>query len=282
MLATLLLVVFASPMALAEKKIQWAESVEKGFAEAKKTGKPIMMDFYTEWWGFCKRLDAETFTDAKVVALSKKFVNLKVNPEDTDHPENEEVRIKYGVSGYPAIAFLNAEGDLIHLHPGYSPPEEFFGMMESIFKEEEAFKELKVAVQKNPDDAKANAGLALIYIKRGKFELGKPLFDKVTKQDPNNTTGLLPELYVNFGLHYGNSAAGDNAKDYFQKAETFFQKVIDTYPDSKLYEDAQYYLGITYAIQEKSELAIATLEKLTDAKNEEIREQTAILLERLK
>ncbi len=48
-LATLLLVVFASPIALAEEKIQWAESVEKGFAEAKKTGKPIMMDFYTEW-----------------------------------------------------------------------------------------------------------------------------------------------------------------------------------------------------------------------------------------
>ena len=48
-LATLLLVVFASLIALAEEKIQWAESVEKGFAEAKKTGKPIMMDFYTEW-----------------------------------------------------------------------------------------------------------------------------------------------------------------------------------------------------------------------------------------
>ena len=47
-LATLLLVV-ASPMVLAKEKIQWAESVEKGFAEAKKTGKPVMMDFYTEW-----------------------------------------------------------------------------------------------------------------------------------------------------------------------------------------------------------------------------------------
>ena len=47
-LATLLLVV-ASPMVLAEEKIQWAESIEKGLAEAKKTGKPIMMDFYTEW-----------------------------------------------------------------------------------------------------------------------------------------------------------------------------------------------------------------------------------------
>lgn len=48
-LATLLLVVFASPMVLAKEKIQWVESVEKGFAESKKTGKPIMMDFYTEW-----------------------------------------------------------------------------------------------------------------------------------------------------------------------------------------------------------------------------------------
>ncbi|MYE90429.1 tetratricopeptide repeat protein [Candidatus Poribacteria bacterium] len=186
------------------------------------------------------------------------------------------------MSGYPAIAFLSAEGDLIHLHPGYSPPEEFFPMMESTFKEEEAFKGLKVAVQKNPDDMEANAGLALIYIKRGKFEQGKPLFDKVTKQDPSNETGFLPELYVNVGLHYGNNAAGDNQRSYFQKAEGLFQKVIDTYPESKFYEDAQYYLGITYAIQEKYELAIATLEKLTDAKDEEIRQQTTVLLERLK
>lgn len=48
-LVALLLVVAASPMVLAEEKIEWAESIEKGLAEAKKTGKPIMMDFYTEW-----------------------------------------------------------------------------------------------------------------------------------------------------------------------------------------------------------------------------------------
>ncbi len=154
--------------------------------------------------------------------------------------------------------------------------------MESTFKEEEAFKALQLAVQKNPKDPKANAGLALIYIKRGKLEQGKPLFDQVVKQDPSNETGLLPELYVNLALHYGQNAAGDNEKAYFQKAEKFFQKVINTYPDSKFYEDAQYYLGVTYAVQEKSELAITTLEKLSDAKNDEVRQQAAIWLERLK
>ncbi len=179
------------------------------------------------------------------------------------------------------VVFLSAEGDLIRLNPGYSPPEEFFGVMESISKEEEAFNKLKVAIQKNPDDSKANAELALIYINRGKLEQGKPLFDKVVKKDPNNETGLLPELYVNLALHYGLNATGDNEKDYFQKAEELFQKVIDTYPDSKFYEDAQYYLGVTYAVQEKFESAIAILEKLRDAKNEEIRREAATWLERL-
>ncbi len=48
-LVTLVLLVVVAPMVLAEEKIEWAESIEKGLAEAKKTGKPIMMDFYTEW-----------------------------------------------------------------------------------------------------------------------------------------------------------------------------------------------------------------------------------------
>ncbi len=154
--------------------------------------------------------------------------------------------------------------------------------MESTFKQEETFKELKVAVQNNPNNPKTNAELALIYIKRRNFEHGKPLFEKVVEQDPNNKTGLLPELYVNVALHYGQNAGGENEKAYFQKAEGYFQKVIDTYPDSKFHEDAQFYLGITYAIQEKTELAIAALEKLSDAKNEEIRQRVGLLLDTLK
>jgi tetratricopeptide (TPR) repeat protein len=186
------------------------------------------------------------------------------------------------VSGYPTVAFVNSEGELIGINPGFSPPEEFFGVMESTFKEEEVFKELKVAVQKNPNDSKANARLALIYIKRGKFEQGKPLFDKVVKQDPSNGTGLLPELYVNLALYYGQNAIGDKEKEYYQKAEEYLRAVVENYSDSELYEDAQHYLGITYALQEKVELAIATFEKLSDAKDEEIRQQAAMLLKRLK
>ena len=48
-LLAILLLVVASPVVLAEEKIQWAGSIPEGLAEAKKTDKPIMMDFYTDW-----------------------------------------------------------------------------------------------------------------------------------------------------------------------------------------------------------------------------------------
>jgi len=47
--AILLLTVIATPLAWTGQEIQWEKSIEKGMAEAKKTGKPVMMDFYTDW-----------------------------------------------------------------------------------------------------------------------------------------------------------------------------------------------------------------------------------------
>ena len=49
LIVVVLLAVLASPMVLATKGIKWEKSIEKGMAEAKKTGKPILMDFYADW-----------------------------------------------------------------------------------------------------------------------------------------------------------------------------------------------------------------------------------------
>lgn len=48
-LATLLLTAIASSTALATKEVKWDKSIENGLAEAKKTGKPVIMDFYAVW-----------------------------------------------------------------------------------------------------------------------------------------------------------------------------------------------------------------------------------------
>ncbi|MCX6359301.1 MAG: thioredoxin family protein, partial [Armatimonadetes bacterium] len=61
--------------------IAWARNYGAAQKEARRTGKLIMVDFYTDWCTFCKVLDRDVFTDPEVVAASRKFVNVKLNAE---------------------------------------------------------------------------------------------------------------------------------------------------------------------------------------------------------
>jgi len=45
----LLLMVGTVPTLIASTEVQWSQSIEESMSEAKTTGKPIMMDFYTDW-----------------------------------------------------------------------------------------------------------------------------------------------------------------------------------------------------------------------------------------
>jgi thiol:disulfide interchange protein len=135
---TLLALVAALPLAawLLKGDVAMAESgpkhltdPAKALAQAKKTGKLVMMDVYTDWCGWCKRLDADVYAKPDVAkAIEKDFVFLKINPEKS--AANRKFVDKYGVRGYPAIIFLNGAGKEVHRIDGYVPAPEFMKEME--------------------------------------------------------------------------------------------------------------------------------------------------------
>ena len=43
-------------------KLVWSE-LDPGLAEAKRAGKPLLVDVYTDWCGWCKRMDRTTYAD---------------------------------------------------------------------------------------------------------------------------------------------------------------------------------------------------------------------------
>lgn len=45
----LLLMVVTVPALIAGEEIKWEETLEDTMTKAEKTGKPMMMDFYTDW-----------------------------------------------------------------------------------------------------------------------------------------------------------------------------------------------------------------------------------------
>lgn len=92
----------------AAAKVQWQPSYAAALAQAKKTGKPIFVDFYTTWCGPCKYLDAVTYKDPKFVAESRNWVMVKVDAEK--NPANVKLAEKFRVDGYPTMVFLRSNG----------------------------------------------------------------------------------------------------------------------------------------------------------------------------
>ncbi len=48
-LGVLLLMVGTVPALIASEEVKWEKTLEDSMAKAEKTGKPMMMDFYTDW-----------------------------------------------------------------------------------------------------------------------------------------------------------------------------------------------------------------------------------------
>ncbi len=95
-------------------------------AQALKEKKPLMVVFSTEWCGYCRKLERETFPDAKVRELGKKFVKVKV-----DGDKERAIAEQFGVSGYPTIVFFSPDGKGQPRYlPGYLPPKEFSEVLE--------------------------------------------------------------------------------------------------------------------------------------------------------
>jgi thiol:disulfide interchange protein len=105
--------------------VKWLASYDEAIRMAGDKNIPIMIDFYADWCGWCKRLDQDTYVDAEVMAKAKEFVSLKIDADvETDLPK------QYRVQGLPTILFINHKGEEIHRVVGYRPPGQFLDEMD--------------------------------------------------------------------------------------------------------------------------------------------------------
>ena len=124
----------------------WEQAVEKSKTEKRK----IFVDVYTDWCGWCKVMDKNTFPEASVAKLlNEEFYAVKFNAEQTADVVFNNVTFKFVDTGggrgvhqlaaallnnqlsYPNFVFLDEEFRIIPVFPGYQSlpgyrkPEEF-------------------------------------------------------------------------------------------------------------------------------------------------------------
>jgi thiol:disulfide interchange protein len=108
----------------------WEDDLAQAISRAEREKKLVMIDFYTDWCGWCRKMDQTTFADSTVQNALKRVVPIKLNAEKA----GRESASRFNVDGYPTILFLDAKGGEVGRIPGYMPPGPFLQELDDILK----------------------------------------------------------------------------------------------------------------------------------------------------
>ncbi|MBX0335465.1 DUF255 domain-containing protein [Pontibacter sp. HSC-14F20] len=115
-------------------KINWI-SIEDAAEKIKKQPRKVVIDVYTDWCGWCKKMDKSTFTDPAVVAyINKNYYAVKLDAEGKKpitlnghtYTYQEQYRahelavaLLQGQMSYPTTVYLDEKFNMLTPVPGY-------------------------------------------------------------------------------------------------------------------------------------------------------------------
>lgn len=109
-------------------QLKWYTNYSEAEAAAKKANKPLLLFFTgSDWCGWCKKMHQEVFSSADFAqAVGNDFIYVEIDfPMNKPLPpeqqqQNNRLKQKYGVTGYPTIIILDPNGNFI-AETGYRP-----------------------------------------------------------------------------------------------------------------------------------------------------------------
>jgi len=148
-ISLLLILIFSAFVTTSQAQVAWL-SFEEAVEKAKIDPKPIFIDVYTDWCGWCKKMDKATFSEAKIAEmLQTDFYPVKFDAEqqETINFNNHEfkfiangrkgynelaVALLDGKLSYPSVVFLNEKMERITVLAGYRGPDDFYPILQFI------------------------------------------------------------------------------------------------------------------------------------------------------
>lgn len=132
-----------------EKEIKWLK-FEEAVKQNKTAKKLIFVDLYTDWCGWCKKMDVTTFKEKEVVEyMSEHYLSVKFNAEQKEDITFQGTTFKFVAQGrrgyhqlaaamlqgkmsYPSFAIMDENGKMVTVIKGYQTKEQLLQTFKAI------------------------------------------------------------------------------------------------------------------------------------------------------
>lgn len=95
-------------------KVEWVKFTPEAFEEAKKSGKPILIDGTADWCLVCKEIDEAVFKKPAAIIALQDVVTMKIDlSTGVDPAYDEAVRKQFNIVGLPHIMLFKPGGEQI-------------------------------------------------------------------------------------------------------------------------------------------------------------------------
>jgi thiol-disulfide isomerase/thioredoxin len=231
--------------------IRWERNIEQALKKARKAGKPVIVDFWADWCGWCHRLDKTTYVDPWVVRKAQEFVAAKVDTEGSR--KEREFAVKYQVTSLPTIVFLSPEGRQLGRVNGFQGPGQFPRTLEAVIQIGRRVMSWEDALARNPDDPRALLGLGRHLYEQEYFDDARELLKQAVARDAEEEppSRLQARMLLAIIEHVSRN---------FGEAEKLVKEALALDPNLEDQPKLLFVLGRTYVSSGRQAEGVATFE----------------------
>jgi thiol-disulfide isomerase/thioredoxin len=214
-------------------QIAWASSFDAAMAQGRASHRPVFVDFYTDWCGVCKMMDAQTYPDPRVRQMfADRLVGVRVNAEK----EGVKMATALHITGYPTLLVIDPDGSLDYRLDGGMYPSEFAVTLQRILHDLQIRGQLEQRLAANPSDLRTATDLLGIYADENRYQQLTADVARIERLDPTGRRG---------GLALGLMATAqiDLARHDAASARTVLQRALRMSQNPLEVGDAHYLLA---------------------------------------
>ena len=171
--------------------IAWRPGFDKAMELARQEGKPVLLDFWATWCHPCRDMDSQLWSRSDVVALSSKFVCIRV---DVDREPG--LARRFMVAAFPTVILEDPWGTEIARREGFGNIDDYLTLLDAMPRDFSDVGPWQTRLATNRHDPQALREIGLAYQKMKLFQasttfLERALATSEVRSEPETRAELL-------------------------------------------------------------------------------------------